>query len=66
MHFLNPCIVDCDPDRFLVGLEDSGLHFDPLALNVLLGFNIDFPGYRFSFLEGSLVEGDPNLAFGRY
>ena len=66
MHFLNPSIVDCNPDRFLVSLEDSSFNFDSLALNVLLGLDVDFPDDRFPFLEGSLIEGDPNLAFRRY
>lgn len=66
MHFLHAGTVDINPDGFLISLEDSSFNLDSLALNVLLGLDVDFPDYRFPFLEGSLVEGDPNLAFRRY
>jgi hypothetical protein len=64
VHLLDPSVVDRNPDRLLVSLEDSSFQFDTLSLNVLVSFNIDLANNGLTLNECCLVEGYPDLTFG--
>ncbi len=66
MHLLNSLVVDCHPDRFFETFENSSLNLDALGLDVLMGVDVDLANDGFSFLEGRLVEANPNFPLRGY
>ena len=63
--FLKSLVVgECDPDQLVPALNNARFNLYPFGLDILLAFDVYFASDGFSFLEGCLVECDPDLTFG--
>ena len=63
--FLEPLVVgECNPDQFVPALNNACFNLYPFGLNVLFALNVYLASNRFSFLEGCLIECNPDLTLG--
>ena len=63
--FLEPLVVgECDPDKFVPAFDNARFDLYPLRLDVLFALDVHLTSNSFSFLEGCLVECNPDLTLG--
>ena len=61
--FLEPLVVGkCYPDKFVPAFNHACFDLYPFRLDILLALDVHLAGNGFPFLEGCLVECDPDLA----